>query len=384
MLLLARTVAASCVGSCLGLAAFPFAALGQACDGLVGHWSFEESGSVVADSSGLGNHGTAFGSPVRVPGVSGQGLALDGLDDFVEIADSASLNPASALTISAWWFSTSFSGSGSDPIVDKGASCHCYPYYQYQLGVSGDRYAYPSSFSFIAAAGGLPGGAGTVLRFYTVGRWYHIVGTYDGSEARMYVDGVLVDQNPVTGQIVSYGKPVRFGRFNNLGQFYLPGVIDEIRVYDRALSADEAALLHESPAGEPVVEPQLVTTCPGGEVTFRVRHLSIAGGGGATYQWFKDGVATAFTGSTLTVSAAETAGYSCVVTASCGGGMSSEARVVVCRPDFNCDGFLDFFDYDAFVQAFETGGGLDADFNGDGFVDFFDYDDFVAAFELGC
>jgi hypothetical protein len=115
-----------------------------------------------------------------------------------------------------------------------------------------------------------------------------------------------------------------------------------------------------------------------------VRHLSIAGGGGATYQWFKDGTPTAFTGSTLTVSAAETAGYSCLVTSSCGGGMSSEARVVVCRPDFNCDGFLDFFDYDAFVQAFETGGGLDADFNGDGFVDFFDYDDFVAAFESGC
>ena len=55
-----------------------------------------------------------------------------------------------------------------------------------------------------------------------------------------------------------------------------------------------------------------------------------------------------------------------------------------CPADFNGDGFLDFFDYNDFVTAFEIGGALEADFNGDGFVDFFDYDDFVAAFEAGC
>ncbi|XVJ59262.1 MAG: hypothetical protein HEQ23_07615 [Tepidisphaera sp.] len=55
-----------------------------------------------------------------------------------------------------------------------------------------------------------------------------------------------------------------------------------------------------------------------------------------------------------------------------------------CPADFNADGFLDFFDYDAFVTAFETGEGPSADFNGDDFVDFFDYDAYVAAFEAGC
>ncbi len=54
-----------------------------------------------------------------------------------------------------------------------------------------------------------------------------------------------------------------------------------------------------------------------------------------------------------------------------------------CQPDFNADGFLDFFDYDAFIQAFEVGIPA-ADFNGDCFLDFFDYDDFVEAFETGC
>lgn len=358
----------------------------QTCGGLVGHWSFEDSSNTVEDSSGLGNHGTAFGSPLRVTGVSGQGLALDGINDFVEIADSPSLNPQSALSISAWWFSTSFSGSGSDPIVDKGASCHCVPYYQYQLGVSGDLYPHPSSFSFIAAAGGLPAGAGSPLRFHTAGRWYHIVGTYDGSETRMYVDGVLIDSHPATGLVTAYGKPVRFGRFNNLGQFYLPGVIDEIRIYDRALSPAEAALLHQSPAGNPIVVPAVVTTCPGGEVTFHVNDLT-GGGAGATYLWYKDGVPTALAGPSITVSATETAAYSCLVTAPCGGGMSGESRVVVCKADFNCDGFLDGFDYDDFVACFEGDpcpSGRSADFNNDGFPDGFDYDDFVSAFESGC
>jgi hypothetical protein len=58
-----------------------------------------------------------------------------------------------------------------------------------------------------------------------------------------------------------------------------------------------------------------------------------------------------------------------------------------CEADFNGDGFLDFFDYDAFVLCFETEEcppGRTADFNNDSFVDFFDYDDFVSAFETGC
>jgi glycerophosphoryl diester phosphodiesterase len=54
-----------------------------------------------------------------------------------------------------------------------------------------------------------------------------------------------------------------------------------------------------------------------------------------------------------------------------------------CPADFNADGFTDFFDFDDFVLAFESGQPT-ADFNADGFVDFFDFDDFVAAFEEGC
>ncbi len=77
------------------------------------------------------------------------------------------------------------------------------------------------------------------------------------------------------------------------------------------------------------------------------------------------------------VTAADLAAFGLIFSGSC---------TPACPPDFNGDGFLDFFDYDDYVACFEGLGapGCNADFNGDGFVDFFDYDDFVLAFETGC
>ena len=79
--------------------------------------------------------------------------------------------------------------------------------------------------------------------------------------------------------------------------------------------------------------------------------------------------------------------HQCVVDDGCASATSVPATLTVCPTDFNCDGFVDFFDYDEYVNCFETGAcpaGGSADFNGDGFVDFFDYDEYVTAFENGC
>jgi hypothetical protein len=64
-------------------------------------------------------------------------------------------------------------------------------------------------------------------------------------------------------------------------------------------------------------------------------------------------------------------------------GLKSISGHPPCIADFNRDGFVDFFDYDAYVTDFE-GGGTNADTNCDRFLDFFDYDQFVTAFEAGC
>ena len=75
--------------------------------------------------------------------------------------------------------------------------------------------------------------------------------------------------------------------------------------------------------------------------------------------------------------------YDCVITTDCGDATSAASTLSVCLVDFNCDDFVDFFDYGDFVNAFESGTPA-ADFNRDGFLDFFDYDGFVTAFETGC
>jgi hypothetical protein len=67
----------------------------------------------------------------------------------------------------------------------------------------------------------------------------------------------------------------------------------------------------------------------------------------------------------------------------CGGAFSAVGTLTICRADFNCDGFVDFTDFDDFAGAFENAG-PGADFNGDGFIDFTDFDAYVSAFELGC
>jgi hypothetical protein len=67
----------------------------------------------------------------------------------------------------------------------------------------------------------------------------------------------------------------------------------------------------------------------------------------------------------------------------CGTSYSFVGTLNICRADFNCDGFVDFTDFDDFANAFENAG-PGGDFNGDGFIDFTDFDAYVAAFELGC
>lgn len=110
------------------------------------------------------------------------------------------------------------------------------------------------------------------------------------------------------------------------------------------------------------------------------------------YQWRLNGVpidtSSNSSASTATLTIPEvrpedTGQYDCVVVGLCGSVTSRAALLTICVPDFNCDGIVDFFDYDSFVIAYETGD-PSADSNGDGFLDFFDYDEFVRTFEEGC
>lgn len=353
------------------------------CAGLVAEWRFDGD---ALDTSGLANHGTLIDGAFT-PGVAGQALALNGTSTYANFGNDASLNPPAAITLSAWYRPVAFSGSGNDSIIDKGAASHSPPYYQYHLGVAGSNYpnGAGSCGYNVYTSNGLTGG-GTDSGFLRNGLWCHLVGSYDGARSKFYANGVLLTDVPATGTLPDLGKPVLVGKFNNLN-FYLPGTVDEVRIFNRGLSADEVDLLYRSPDARPMVIPPASNACPGGSFTFTVRHLDATG---VTYQWRRNGQdLNGETGPTLTLtslSPADATSYDCVVTTPCRTETSRPGVLTLCQGDINADGARNTADLTLLLATFGqsvpacTGG----DLNSDGQVNTADLTLLLARFGQNC
>ena len=214
--------------------------------GAVSWWMAEGNASDAVGN----NAGTLQGDASFAAGKNGQAFSFDGVDDFIEVPNSSSLNPAT-ITVEAWWYGVSFDGSGNNAIVSKGFTSHANPFYQYHLGVTGDQnISNPGEYTFWISVGGQAyyvdsGPANT----YSVGAWNHFAGTYDGETIRLYRDGVLIASDTApSGPIDSYPTSVRIGAFNNYTapDGFLPGLVDEPAIYDRALSPDEVARIYDA------------------------------------------------------------------------------------------------------------------------------------------
>ncbi len=245
------------------------------------------------------------------------------------------------------------------------------------LGVSGPSpLTYPNTFAM------LPGGD------LIVGGNFVMAGGLSAS----YV--ARVNPNTAGWQSVGAGTngPVRALAVHPSGDVYVGGN------FEMAGGVAAGAVACFSPGGAPgfVTQPRGVTVCAGGDVSFEAL---ASGRGPLAYQWRKNAETIDWAANPSAATAtlilagvgdADAGVYDCVVSGACGSVTSVGATLTIlsgqacCAADFNGDGFLDFFDYNDFVIAFEAGGGLVADFNQDGFVDFFDYADFVEAFEIGC
>ena len=150
------------------------------------------------------------------------------------------------ITVSAWVKPTvNFEGSGNDAIVDKGFTSHSAPYYQYHLGIcgtycgSGGHY-----FSFCCAVNGVGYGKYTHPLQWVINNWYHVVGTYDGTYMRIYINGTCNDSMAVSGSLSTYNTDVFNGKFRNVN-YFSPIDVDEIRIYNRALTKTEINMLYK-------------------------------------------------------------------------------------------------------------------------------------------
>ena len=231
----------------IGAAYYPNNSFEKSSD-LVSYWDFDEGqGYIVFDKSGNNNYGTIYGTN-WITGISGRALSFNGLNDYLDLGNTESLNPQNAITLLAWYRPVSFSGTGNDPIIDKGYYEHTTPYYQYHLGVTGDQYnEYPSyayaAFCFSVATTNNSVGVCTDNGFWIPDEWYFLVGTYDGATVKLYVNGSLIGSQPINGTMLNYGKNVYIGKScNSWG--YLPGTIDEVRIYNRALNQNDIQTLY--------------------------------------------------------------------------------------------------------------------------------------------
>jgi hypothetical protein len=209
--------------------------------GPIAQWTLDDgAGVLAADSSGHTNVGTLVGGPLWTEGRRDTGLLLDGVDDYVSVPHAAALD-AFPLSVTAW-FKTSTS-AGVRGLVNKYAAGS---YNGYQVFLQDGRLCawYLRDTSNYVYDGGnctmsTPG--------YNDGQWHQVALVVDGSGGELYVDGALKASEPWTG---TAGAPtttqdVHLGHYPGAfgGAEYLPAAIDEIRIYDRALGADEVSAL---------------------------------------------------------------------------------------------------------------------------------------------
>ena len=179
-------------------------------------------------------------SPAK--GKLGQALTFDGVDDKVSVADSTSLDITSAITMSAWVKFDSGADDG-DSIISKDHTSCVEPYrmYSINLWISGGVKKIRTEI----AIGGLDKNLAT-LTALSADRWYHVAMTYDGSNIRLYLDGTLDNSSAQTGSIDTSNQPVLIGK-HEVGDCtgVWDGLLDDVRVYNRALSADEVRQLYQ-------------------------------------------------------------------------------------------------------------------------------------------
>jgi hypothetical protein len=202
--------------------------------GLVAAYGFNEgTGGVVVDSSGNGNHGAISGASWTSGGRYGNALSFDGVNDWVTVNPSATLDLSTGMTIEAWVRPSSSSGWRTILYKERAAEGLSWALY------SSDDSAPPAVYA--ARTGSLWSHA-TGSSMLPLNAWRHVVGTYDGTTLRLYVNGSLVRSVALGGAMLVGDGPLRIGgNAPSLpfgGQFFR-GVIDEIRIYNRALTLSE-------------------------------------------------------------------------------------------------------------------------------------------------
>ena len=222
----------------------------------------ESSGTSLADATVNTNRGTFAGSPSAPTwssgGQIGNALAFDGVDDYLTIPHSTSLNiSGKAITISGWYRITN---TVSDQVIfgkfynaDMSS-----PYYQYGMEFESST---REVVFFFGSSGSLKGPWGVTP---TLSTWQYIAFTYDGTNVNGYLNSNAPIATAETSSITARSQELRIGEDNNSAQPYL-GCIDELRVSSIVRSAGWLATEYanqSSPATFSIAGSQEISPMP--------------------------------------------------------------------------------------------------------------------------
>jgi hypothetical protein len=199
--------------------------------GLVAAFNFDEgSGLAVADSSGNGNTGAIAGASWTAEGKVGSAMVFDGVNNRVDVPDSDSLDLTNGMTLEAWVYPTALSGWRT-VILKETSNGLAYALY------ANDNAPRSAGYVHIGGDIGVPGSSTLPLNI-----WTHLAVTYgddgNGSMLRLYENGVEVGSQAVSGDIATSSQALRIGGNAVWGE-YFSGRIDQVRIYNRALTPAE-------------------------------------------------------------------------------------------------------------------------------------------------
>lgn len=261
-------------------------------EGLIGWWAFNGNAN---DASQHSNNGTAIGATLNRDrfGNPDRSYFFNGSDGFIRIASSESLQPRDALSISLWCnIDATMTGTFVSLVGKHLNQFPSYASYQIINGNNGLNQTGNLGFTFKTDnAYQYSGDRG--INF--LDQWVHVVGTYDGNSMRLYENGLLVSNVPVTGEIQYSPSDIEFGRSLNgngmpVSGWYFKGHIDDIGMWNRALSEKEVSDLYNAVESGPRIAtatPQIIngfvvgtTITDGGSGYTTAPIITISGGGG--------------------------------------------------------------------------------------------------------
>ncbi len=242
-------------------------------NGLVGWWGFNGN---AQDGSGNGNHGTVNGASLTTDRFGNQNGAynFNGVNNWIQVQDHISLRPSN-ITLATWVF---IPGNTNNYGLITKTNLQTAQGEQYSLQFNNNNIN-ENRFSIKRNSGCSPGNGWrevVVQSVNPINEWHFIVATYDGTTLRYYKNGVLSpNQLTISGGIDNCtGGTLNFGRYWNCCN-YLQGKLDDIGIWNRALTQQEITNLYLSQSGG--VSIQRVTPCIGDTSSVTISHPTLTG-----------------------------------------------------------------------------------------------------------